>query len=373
MRGKFRLLCALGFVALALTGCSQNKSTADDPNVNSPSKEQDVTIFDKIIDGEYIGDEISLYDISAMVKEDGYRLLSLCAYKDEYIIALYSGEEQSEAVIYDISDGDIYKSIKLDTVLSDMAYVDTAGSGLPYIYDKSDSIFYTLSVKNEKYTSYQFGFVPEDMLVSDSGNRIYYTLKDDACVYQYITETEQSAIAYDASGEADWLTLESINDDDSTLIVKIFEGDYEGYAKLSIEMQQLDRLNDFDGALYYTGSDYIYTSKDYPDSVCIYNELKPRTFMKFDLEEAAELDNIFVYQDGPYIFTMVEADSESILRFYNVAGGIMENWVSLPSDYEIIRVSFMKDIQTFCFTTVNADGEAGAVIWDVEAISSIVS
>ena len=373
MRGKFRWLCAIGCVALTVAGCSSNNSTADGPDSVAPTKEQDATIFDKIVDGEYIGDEISLYDISDMVWDENSSLLSVCAYKENYIIALYSGDEQSKVVTYDISDGDVYKKIEFEELLSDEAYVAVSGGGLPYVYDESVGVFYTLNIKNEKYTSYVLDFVPDDMVVSDSGNRIYYTLKDDVRIYQYITETEQSSVAYDALGQVDSIALESVDSDDSTMIVKILTDDYDGYAKISIEMQQLDRLNDFHGVMYHMEGKYLYGMADYPESVCIYDELKPRTFLKFELEEAEELDNMYVYPEGPYIFTMTESANAHVLRFYNIAGGIMENQVELPEDYAITGVSYMEDIRSMCIETVNKDGVAGAVIWDVEAISNIIS
>lgn len=372
MRGKIKSICAIGCIMLALSGCSGDGSTSDQPDEVTKAND-DVTIFDKIVNGEMIGESISLYDISEMVRIEDARLMSVCAYGSNYIIALYSGEERSQIIVYDISDGDVYKKIELDNLLSEEAYVDTAGSGIPYIYDETERLFYTLNVKNEKYAEYLFEFEPEDILVSDSGNRIYYTMPDDVCIYQYKTETNQSSVAYDVSEQADKVMLESVNDDDTTLIVKILTDGQEKYAKLSVEMQQLDILYDYKGELYYADGDYVYTSEDYPKSVCIYDELKPRNFLKFELEEEAELERMYVYPDGPCIFTIADDEGSSVIRFYNVAGGIMENETVLPSDYTITRVSYMKDFRAMCLTTTDSDGNTGAVIWDVEAISSIIS
>ena len=243
----------------------------------------------------------------------------------------------------------------------------------PYVYDKDNRLYLQLNIKGSKYTAYELDFTPEDMLVTDSGNRIYYTLDKDVRVYQYITETGQSAVAYDAGERLDSIELVSMGSDDSTLIIKASTPISNGYAKLSIEMQEIESLSGYDKDLYYEDGLYIYTSDSYARAVCVYDELKPRTFVKFTLENEAELGNMYIYPDGPNIFTIAGGDNGSEIRFYNVSAGIMENHDVIPKGYTVENVSYMRELKAVCISVKDSDGVTNTLIWDVESITDIVS
>ena len=211
------------------------------------------------------------------------------------------------------------------------------------------------------------------MLINDSGNRIFYTLADDCKVYQYIIETENSSEMYDGVDDAGNIILKSMKNDDSTFMVYVTKDDKSGYAQLSIEMQELEFIKEQCDELYYTGQDYICISEDYGNYVGIYNELKPRLFWKFRLENEEEFKHFEVYDGGPYIFTAQEMTDSTVVRFYNVSEGIMYNSIKLDDNYAIKDESFMGNFKAMCLKTLNKDGRIHILIWDYEDVSDMVS
>lgn len=371
MKSGWKILVLTGCMAAAvLAGCSDKNSTISKPQEET---KQDNTIFDKVIKGEPVGESGSLYNISDMLYKDGVYPDSVYGYGSRYILALYIGEEDAEVVAYDLTSGEEYKTVKIAKKLSGEAYVKTTESGVAYVYDRDGRLFMLLNVKSAKYNEYELDFTPEDMLITDSGNRIYYTLKDDVCVYQYITETGQSTTAYDAQDSLDSISLVSMGSDDSTLIIRASTPISNGYAKLSVEMQEIESLSDYNRDLYYEDGLYVYTTDNYAKAVCVHDEQKPRTFVKFTLENEAELDSMQVYPDGPNIFTMSQDDDNTVIRFYNISAGIMENQDVIPAGYTVESVSYMRELKAVCINVKDSTGAPNTVVWDVEAISDIVS
>ena len=371
MKSVRKALALTGCIAITvLTGCTAVKSTTNKPQEET---KQENTIFDKVIKGEPVGESTALYNVSEMLYKNGISPDSVYGFGNKYIMALYIGEDMREVVTYDLSSAEVYKTVNITENLSGSSYVATTESGVPYVYDKDNRLYLQLNIKGSKYTAYELDFTPEDMLVTDSGNRIYYTLDKDVRVYQYITETGQSAVAYDAGESLDSIELVSMGSDDSTLIIKASTPISNGYAKLSIEMQEIESLSGYDKDLYYEDGLYIYTSDSYARAVCVYDELKPRTFVKFTLENEAELKNMYIYPDGPNIFTIAGDDNGSEIRFYNVSAGIMENHDVIPKGYTVENVSYMRELKAVCISVKDSDGVTNTLIWDVESITDIVS
>lgn len=371
MKSVRKALALTGCIAITvLTGCTAIKSTTNKPQEET---KQENTIFDKVIKGEPVVESTALYNVSEMLYKNGISPDSVYGFGNKYIMALYIGEDSREVVTYDLSSAEVYKTVNITENLSKSSYVATTESGVPYVYDKDNRLYLQLNIKGSKYTAYELDFTPEDMLVTDSGNRIYYTLDKDVRVYQYITETGQSAVAYDAGESLDSIELVSMGSDDSTLIIKASTPISNGYAKLSVEMQEIESLSGYDKGLYYEDGLYIYTSDSYARAVCVYDELKPRTFVKFTLENEAELGNMYIYPDGPNIFTIVGDDNGSEIRFYNVSAGIMENHDVIPKGYTVENVSYMRELKAVCISVKDSDGVTNTLIWDVESITDIVS
>ena len=82
---------------------------------------------------------------------------------------------------------------------------------------------------------------------------------------------------------------------------------------------------------------------------------------------------MYIYPDGPNIFTIAEDDNGSEIRFYNVSAGIMENHDVIPKGYTVENVSYMRELKAVCISVKDSDGVTNTLIWDVESITDIVS
>ncbi len=374
MGSKLKWIGAAAMAGILLCGCSN--TTSDKPVVpgETTTDIDDATIFDKIINGEQINDTGSLYDCTGTFSMEGYSIVASGYYGEKYILVLYAGEKDSKVVAYQLSDGKEYKTISFDDIVfSKDAYIGYTGDGLTYVYDSDNSCFYYLHVKEKKYDLVTIDFNPKSMIVIDGGETILYTVENDCNIYEFIKETANSVSVYDASGETDDVVLKYIEADSDTLIVKTTSKEYTGYSSISMEMQEMSPIELTGDDLYYTGQEYIYTSATQPKNLAVYNVLRPRVYQIFMLEDRKEKDNLVVFSNGPKVLSMVDEDDATMLRFYNISAGIMENYVSVDGKYTINRISLMSEANNLFIETTDSNGDYHILIWDITDVSEVIS
>lgn len=355
--------------SLLMCGCEKKSEDSNGQSSNEPS---DITIFDKVVAGKNVNDEKSLYDVTDTLELEDYEIVDVTPYEKEKILVVYNGESDSRIILYDLKDGDKEEDIK-SHVYSDNVIAGVTNSKAAYIYDKEQNIYETIDVKDGKIKEYALDFTPESMIISESGNRLFYTLKNDCKVYQYITETENTSEMFDGQDVADNILLKSIKNDDSVFVVYVDSQDYSGYAELNIEMQEINYFDEMEGNIHYTGEEYIYTPDKNGNTIIIYNEQTPRLVKQFTLESAEEIKDFQVYRGGPYVFSKQEDADRTIVRFYDIMGGIMLNSIEIDDDYAIISEYYMSDFKAICLKTLYEDGTIHVLIWDYEAVSQMVS
>lgn len=370
---KIKWLIPVIMVALLFVGCDSGTKPVDQSQTDDANNNDDPTIFDKIIAGVRLDEETPLYDFTDTVTVEGYDIICSTPYGDNNILVLYSGENDSMVISYDISKGKDKNETEIkETVFSEETVMTLTEDKVPYIYDRKQSVFCVIDVKAEKYEYHELSFTPETMIVTDGGESIFYTVEGDCNVYRYTAETENEVSVYDASDEVYKILLKSMEADDDTLIVRISSDDYIGYARLSIEMQEITWFEEEMDSITCVGSEYIITRKDLEKSVQVYTELKPRIFQWFVMEDERELDNYVVYPGSPYILTCVESDDSNLLRFYSVSDGIMVNYVYLSDEYTIEKAEYINEAGLLSIQTCTADGGRSIIIWDVEAVDDII-
>ncbi len=375
-------ICCVGLASLmvmGLTGCKDRtvNSSVEQPTDftdETPTTEDEPTIFDKIIEGSLVGDSIALYDITSGYEKEGYTMDSAAGYADNDVAILYSGSSDSLIAAYNISNGKESKKIELkDTVVSTDSVFTVVTDEFAYVYDEKNSTFYYINIKAEKYEAVAVDFKPDTYIVTNGGDNILYTLKNDCNIYQYIKETGNSVSIYDASDEVDDIALVYDEMDGDTIIADVLSEEYNGYVTISVELQSLTKMTEVTGSLYYTGDEYIYTSKDYDKSVCVYNEQKPRIESTFRLEEADELKDLTLYEGAPYLMSKVKKNDGLLIRFYDVNQGIMNNYVTLPAEYEFINASYIQVNKELCIQARDNSNHLAVFIWDIEAVTDVIS
>lgn len=371
---KFKWLLPMVMVVLLFAGCKDGTQKVDQTEAEDENnKEDEPTIFDKIIVGARLDKDKPLYDFTDTVTMDGYEIICQTPYGDNNILVLYSGEEDSMAISYNISKGKAKNEITIDeTIFSEGTVMTLTEDGVPCIYDAEKSVFCVLDIKAEKYKYHELSFTPETMIVTDGGESILFTKDGDCNVYQYMSETENVVSVYDATDEVYKILLKSMESDDNTLIVRISSDEYVGYARLSIELQEITRFEEEMDSIFCVGSEYIITKKELEKSVQVYTELKPRIFQWFTMEDPKELENFVVYPGSPYILTCVSEKDTNLLRFYSVADGIMVNYVYLSDEYTIEKAEYLNENGLLSIQCTTKDGNRCIIIWDVEAVNDVI-
>ena len=376
MRRKIFAVLIIAAVVLSAAGCGNKKTGNSSSSKKTSEKETETeapTIFDKIIAGSNVGDEKSLFDITEGLTLDGYVIKDVTAMEEgSAIMALETSETDSKLIEYDVTEGNVVNEYVIDCVLSQTAGINTTASDVPYVYDDENDIVVVYNYDEEVMDTYELEFDANSFLVSESGNRFFYTLDNDPCIYEYYTETGNSVAIYEPEEDAFEIILENVEDDDDTFMVKLYTEEFNGYAKVSAELAEMDKFDDIDGEVYLAGDEYIYSSANYANTVVIENDLTPRLTTLFAFEDDKELENLSVYK-GPYFFTYVEGLDGTTIRFYNVTSGIMINRIVIPKEYTLTFSDFMSDFETECLFVNDADGNAHVMIWNYQDVSEIIS
>lgn len=364
------LFCALLF----MTGCKNNNTVnGSEENTKDSGNNSGNTIFDKMIPGEKLEGQKALYNVTDVLKNDIYSIISVKAYKDKQLVFLYSMDNKYGVSLYDFDKKKITKSVSIDAELSENTGLGVTTMGACYLYDESAGLYVTVDIENEKAGVHKLDFKSDSMLVSEGANRIYFTKDNDVSVYQFIAETDNVSEIYNAGDRFGYVYLKEILENDNVLLVKVREKDDMKYAKINIENQEVTTLDNIRGDMFFTGSYYAIKNAVYDKSLGIYNEKKPRVFSQFTLDEEEELDNIRFINNAPYFFTLVTNDilKKTTLRFYDIESGIMVNKAAYDSEYELIDYSFMYGDKNLCLE-MKYNNSKVFIVFDTEAVEDVM-
>lgn len=363
-------------VGIAFVGCDKTTSAGNYPDnseTNEGGKDDDITIFDKIISGKPLNDIESLFNFSDEIQVEGYTILAGCPYHENAVLAIYGNGENALAIVYDVSDLKEEKKIEMDGIsFSKDAEVYSVSEEFAYIIDISQKQLVYLSVKDEKYEVISLEFIPDSIVVMDEGEQFFYTMEDDCNIYQYTKETGNTISVFDASEIVSDIQVKYSVSGSNILIVKMESPNYSGYASLSLENQELSPLENISGELLYSGDGYVYTSPEKKATVIIYNPMTPRLTKEFRLEETDELNNIMLFQNTPYILSMVDTDEGTMLRFYDVDEGIMENCIVIPDNYNILGIKYFDSTDNVFLQVTDEKGDREILIWNTDLIENII-
>lgn len=369
---KKALLC-VSIVAILISGCSSSSSSSS--LHEEPATEDNYpTIFDKTIAGNTVNDEKSVYDISDLIQIEDYKLITCAGFDKSYFLAAYAGEEDSLIIRYSLSEAKKTDRIEVsNTVFSDLTVIDQTEDGVFYLYDNQNFTLYFPNIDKESYEQVVLTKEPESILVVEGGARIFYTIKDDTGIYQYIKESEKSQLLFETD-EVYELTLEYLAQDYDTIVTHVVMSDYTGYAGVSIEEQTFEVYEQYkDCELYYTGDEFIYVPDDSDCEIFIYNELKPRLLEIFSVDEKEELSAFEVYGGGPYLISSTGEDYDITLKLYDISEGIKFNEVELKTEYTLGGISFLKDAMNIYIHAQDKEGNYRFLIWDVESVTDVIS
>lgn len=371
MKRKLLMVLMLGFATFMLTSCGKKNEIKFTETVDEETVSGDITRFEKIIAGTPINKIESLFDCMEVFAKDGYHIVTGVAYGDNGILVLYSGVNDSKLCGFTVSSGKEASQLTFDGVnISEKSAIFVTKSKNIIIYDEEHNTYYCVDYEAGKYKEVRPDFVPESFCIADNGERIYYTLKNDCNIYQFVFETGNSVSVYEFGEEYIKVEVEYVEVNNDKIIVRASTEDGIRYERLSIELQEGNVLDTSGSRVLYAGEAYIVIPED-ENYVYVYNIHKPRVVEKFVLDINEETKRIYMFAGNPFILTMVNTDEGNVCRFYNVSGGVKSNEIMIPPEYEITDVSYLSIDHTVCFNIRNQKNETGFLLWDVEAVEDI--
>lgn len=373
MKRKIVLLMMAVLAVLLTTSCGKKTEIKFTEKESEETLSGDITRFDKVIVGNPVNKQESLFDCTDSLAKEGYSIISGIAYGDNGILVLYSGVNDSKLCGFAVSNGAEATQILFEgTVLSDKTSIYVTNSKNIILYDEENNTFYRVDYEHVNYTDTKLDFSPESMCIADNGERMYYTLENDCNIYQYVFETGNSISVYDFGDQYSEVNIEYVEINNDKIIVRVMNEGSSKYVRLSIELQETSVLDDKGNKVMYAGEAYIVIPDD-EAYVYVYNFYKPRVVEKFILDEKEETDNILMFAGNPYLLTMVNKDEGNVFRFYNVSGGIKSNEITIPEEYSILDITYLSIDQTMCFNVKNQENEHRILLWDVESVEDILN
>lgn len=373
MKRKIISLIMAGFAVLMTTACGRKTEIKFTETESEEAISGDITRFNKVIAGTPINEQESLYDCTDILVKEGYHIVTCVTYGDNGLIVLYSGVNDSKLCGYTVSSGvEVSQIIFEGASISDSSHIYVINSKNIVIYDEEHNTYYITDYEYGKYTEIRPDFTPDSMCIADNGERMYYTLKNDANIYQYVFETGNSVSVYDFGEQYNEADIEYVEINNDKIIVNVKNENGSRYERLSVELQETSVLEENGNKVLYAGEAYIVIPDD-ESYVYVYNLHKPRVVEKFILDEKEETDNVYMFAGNPYLLTMVNTDEGNIFRFYNVSGGIKNNEITIPDEYEVLDISYLAIDQTMCFNVINQKNEHRILLWDVESVGDILN
>lgn len=376
MRKQIMGLMVTGSLALCICGCDGQVSAGNNPdNQDFPTEETETnpTIFDNIIAGEPVNEIESLYDFTELLQRDDLTLITACPLDDNELLAVYSGDNTSLIASYDVSSGDEEFKVEMkDIVIAKDAVVNAVNEDFAYIMDVNNENIIYFDLHDKSYEVIELEHIPDSIVIMDEGEQFFYTIEGDCNVYQYTTATGNRISVFDASDMVEDIEVKYVVAGSNTLIVEVSSDNYSGYASLSLELQEFSPLEDMSGELLYSGNEYVYTSPEKEATIIIYNPMTPRLFKEFYLDNIAEINNIRLFKDTPYIISKVEDDTETVLRFYNIDKGIMENILTLDVSDCVSDIEFYSSTNNVMIKIDDRSEGCKILIWNTEIIDNII-
>lgn len=360
------VFCIIAAALLAGCGKRAGKTAQADSEAASTAQVQKI---EKSYAGVPVEGSSSLYDATGIYEKEGYQIIDIQAYGDSSIAVIYGGITDSVMSLYSVTGTGEIKSIKLDNVsLSPDAVINIPGSNLVYVYDADGNTFYYFDMEQGSYTSLKAEFEADCVYVSETGSSIYYTR--DGIIYSYAVETGSSEALYSFEGDAESVYIRSIEAKTGNIIIRYESDNSVFYAGIDAATGELKPLDGDGGELYYIGEVYVTVPSLDEAYVNVYNADKPRITEKFYLDDVRELKCMKLYNGNPYLLTMVDETGGTMMRFYSLSRGIMNNEVLLPEKYKVTDTSYLTINQTLCIEVVSDGGEKGLVFWDMEAVKT---
>ena len=374
---KSALFIILGVICFSVMGCDNTASVnhnSDDNETTTQTdqKEDDYTIFDNVIVGDAINDIESLYDVTNEFVMEGYEIVESCPYQENNLLVVYSSKTDSCVVSYNISDlRDKYHIEMEDLQLSSESEINCITDEFAYILDVEGKQLVYLDIKDESYEVVEMDDIPESIVVMDEGEQFFYTLEDDCNVYQHIKASGNELSVYDATGMLESIEVKYVIPGSNTLIVNVVSESYSGYAQLSLENQELIVMDGVEGELLYSGENYMYKASGKDSTIIMYNPMTPRLTVEFRLDENVELDNLTMFDNGSHVISCIDSDKGTGVRFYDVNAGIMENFIVIPSEYNVLSLEYYAKTHNVLIHTQNGD-DYKILIWNTEIIENII-
>lgn len=373
---KKAIICFLvGLMTVLATGCNGNRTTNSNGETKNPLDDfldLDPVVTDRVIIGEAVNDIESLFDITGKITEKEYDIIDSHPYSEDEIMVLYSGTSDSLIRIYNIGNGKVAKEIRLkDTILSKDADLNVVSESFSYIVEHFGEKLIYVNVKVSEYTEVVMDKTPESMLVVGEGDVVYYTIKDDCNIYQYVKDTGKSFSAFDATDMVDSISLKYMVSGGNTFIVNVSSEGYSGYALVSLENQELEPLEIVEGEFYYDGSEYVYSAVENIAALYIYDPMTPRLKTEFRLDQPEETRDVRLCRYSSCFLTLCKETSGDKLRFYNLTEGVLENVLEL-SQFETKETHDFPDSPIVMISCLDRDGAKKVLIWNTEIIEKII-
>lgn len=363
-------------LVLCICGCDGQVSAGNNPdNTDLPTENTETkpSIFDNIIAGEPINEIESLYDFTGLLQRKDFSLITVCPLGENELLAVYSGNAASMIASYNVSNAEEEFKLEIeDTIISKDAVVNSVNNEFAYVVDITNKNIIYFDLRDKSYELIKMENIPDSIVIMDEGEQFFYTIEDDCNVYQYTKVTGNKISVFDASDMVEDIEVKYVVAGSNTLIVQVDSDNYSGYASLSLELQELSPLEEMTGELLYSGNEYIYTSPEKEATIIIYNPMTPRLFKEFCLDSTDEINNIKLFKDTPYIISQVESDTETVLRFYNIDKGIMENILELDASCKISNVEFYSNTNNIMLELDDSEEGCKIMIWNTEIIDKII-
>lgn len=376
MRKRIMGFMLISSLAVCICGCDGQVSAGnnpDNPDLPTEDTETKPSIFDNVIAGEPVNEIESLYDFTELLQQKDLTLITACPLGENELLAVYSGNDNSMVVSYDISSGEEEFKFEIEeAVISEAAVVNAVNEEFAYVMDVTNENIIYLDLHDKGYEVIKLESIPDSIVIMDEGEQFFYTIEDDCNVYQYTRATGNRISVFDAADMVEDIEVKYVVAGSNTLIVEVSSDNYSGYASLSLELQELSPLEDMTGELLYSGNEYIYTSPDKEATIIIYNPMTPRLFKEFYLDNTDEINNIKLFKDTPYIISKVEDDTETVLRFYNIDKGIMENILILDASYSVSDIEFYSHTNNILIKLNDGNEGCKILIWNTEIIDNII-
>lgn len=370
----FVMLCSISISVMGCDNATSVNHNSNNSEMTTPAEERDddYTIFDNIIVGTAINDIESLYDVTDEFIKDGYEIVESCPYMENNILVVYSGETDSCVVSYNISDmKDKYYVEMKDVQLSSDTEISCITDEFAYVLDTRGKQLVYLNIKDESYEVIEMDDIPESIVVMDEGEQFFYTLENDCNIYQYTKATGNELSVYDATGMLEGIEVKYVIPGSNTLIVNVVSESYSGYAQLSLENQELIVMDGVEGELLYNGDNYMYKASGKDSTIIIFNPMTPRLTVEFQLDENAELDNLTLFDNGSHVISCIDSDKGTVVRFYEINAGIMENFIVIPTEYNILSLEYYAEKHNVLIHAQKEDNYK-ILIWNTKIIENII-